>query len=267
LARGNPSVESMVKAAAFFGLPTNLTSWPRTKYSDFGGRANLPMPSGAFDLILSQDALNSAEKLPHPPDLVHIAEEVARILRPGGFAVLHVLHSVDQAQAAAIGRNLNLSRHIFDELSSSNLAASGLLGPGLPQPHHHRADEGATTTPQPPLPRGSSKHTHSPIGFASVHFMEKTCVELYVYEAGGDVQLLLHRHVCSWRGDDNEDKSMCDSPSWWSEVTLEAGSAWRRRGYDYRKHYEQVLQQLVTSLRESRCALAQAATNHKKNGS
>lgn len=83
--------------AAAFGIKRLPPQWPAVVYGDYSGirpngqmKTPLPFPRSRFDLVLSQDALNEG-KLIHPEEeLPAVLEEVFRVLRSDGHAVLQV---------------------------------------------------------------------------------------------------------------------------------------------------------------------------------
>lgn len=93
-----------------------LAGRPRPVVAD-GTAASLPLPSGSVDAVVSLNALH------HMPDHVRAAAELARVLRPGGRALLldedfdHPDHSLHEAGGPA--------QHGMDPVDPAHLA--GLL--------------------------------------------------------------------------------------------------------------------------------------------
>lgn len=89
LVNGDTSLASYMSTAATFGLPV-LETWPTVLYGDYAHEQPLPFASNTMDFVFSCNALNQGKLAIVQKELPFLAQQIARVLRPSGIAVLHL---------------------------------------------------------------------------------------------------------------------------------------------------------------------------------
>lgn len=106
------SNQSILSMALYFNKSVPCTEQSIPIYPDFQsfdgiGAAELPFPSDSFDAIVSMHALNKL----HPRESMVIIPRVARVLRPGGVAMLSLLWDCNTRLLSDSTRRLDAKGH------------------------------------------------------------------------------------------------------------------------------------------------------------
>lgn len=88
---GRSDAARMLEMAAAYGIEGAAETNARLPTVEYGDWHALPYGPRRFDLILSQNALNQGKMSAPVAELPSLAHTVARSLRPGGIALLHLL--------------------------------------------------------------------------------------------------------------------------------------------------------------------------------
>jgi SAM-dependent methyltransferase len=123
---GNGSRAAFGLVAAAHALPMPRLT-PRLVHGDY--HDGLPFGSSAFSLVYSQHALNEGKVLLPHVEFPPLAEEVARVLRPTGSALLHLMSPQQDAPQLCAHRKHPCAR--YTRLSWASATGAQFLEPSV----------------------------------------------------------------------------------------------------------------------------------------